>query len=269
MILAALVAAAAGADVYEGEVVDLDLGGDVKAFTIATFPYEHVLMAESPTGQGLADLRAKLDLRVSSWLRFTAHHAITSFIPAPASAGGLGGFASAGAGLTAPEAVDLTWELPGEDEPRDSLYVRGRTDRLMLSLRLPHVDLTLGRQPVTFGKGMFFTPLDIVNPFSPAVIDSSYKPGVDAARADVYIGMSTQITAVAAYASDWSPDGMIYGLYGQGTIGVWDLGAFAGYVREDIVLGLATAGSAGPVGLRGEASFTLPAEDLDEDPFVR
>ncbi len=37
----------------------------------------------------------------------------------------------------------------------------------------------LGRQAITWGNGILFHPMDLFNPFSPAAIDTSYKPGVD------------------------------------------------------------------------------------------
>lgn len=263
LLLALLTSTAQAADVWEGERLDVDLGGDVKTFTLATFPYDHVLMPEDPYGQGVADGRAKLDIRAFGVLRLTAHHAITVWAPNSTAGTGL---TQSGVGLSAPEAVDLTWEATDEDN--EDLRVRGRTDRLVLSASLPHVDLSLGRQPVTFGKALMFTPMDLVTTFSPGVIDSEYKPGVDAARVDVYWGMAGQATVVAAYAGDWDPEGMIYAAYAQGTVGVWDIGGFAGYVREDWVFGATTAGSIFALGVRAEATVTLPPGE-DEDPFVR
>lgn len=179
------------------------------------------------------------------------------------------GLTSAGVGLGADEAVDLTWN----NELDEALAVQSRVDRLWLGYRGPlgesaGLDVTLGRQPITFGNALFFTPMDLVNPFTPAVIDQEYKPGVDALRADLYLGMATRITAAAAYAGGWDREGLVVAGYGQTTVGIWDLGLFAGSVRDDLVVGVGTAGSAGPVGLYGEGTWTDPAEG-DEDPFVR
>jgi len=273
LLLALLVAPALAADVYDGEVLDVDFGGDIKTFFLATFPYDHVLFLQppydleifddpapeiDPTGQGVADFRLKLDVRGGPF-KFQLHNALTGVAP-----NGAGGMTSSGVGRGADEAVDLTWdEVDGE-----GLRLQSRVDRLALTWRGPSVDLALGRQPISFGKALIFTPMDLVNPFNPAVIDQEYKPGVDAFRADVYAGMATQITFAAAYAGGWDLPGMILAGYGQTTLGVWDLGLFAGSVREDLVGGLATAGSVGPIGLRGEATWTEPADE-EEDAFAR
>ncbi len=36
-----------------------------------------------------------------------------------------------------------------------------------------------GRQALTWGNGMIYTPMDILNPFDPAAVDKEYKLGDD------------------------------------------------------------------------------------------
>lgn len=254
-----LLATALAAEVHSGEDLQVDLGGDVKTFVNTSFPYEHVLLPQDPSGQGIVDFRLKAELRYKRLLVLKAHHATTLLAPGATTSA-----ASTGVGNQAPEALPLSWEA----YDTDGLILRGRMDRLSAQLRVPHADITLGRQPLSFGKTSFFTPLDLVSPFNPAVVDQEYRPGVDAARVDLYAGMATQLTLAAAYADDWDRQGMVFSAYGQTTLGVWDLGAYAGHVRGDQVYGLATAGSLGAVGVTGEGTVTLPDQD-DVDPFVR
>jgi hypothetical protein len=54
-----------------------------------------------------------------------------------------------------------------------------RLDRLALSYTGEKVTLRAGRQAITWGNGLFFSPMDIVNPFDPAAIDTEYKTGDD------------------------------------------------------------------------------------------
>lgn len=224
-------------------------------------------LASDPFGQGVASGRIKAAVTVGA-LRLEAHWA------AAAQAGGASSAVAGpgtGVGLRAPEIVPLTW-VP--DTGAD-LSVQHRVDRLVLSAKLPQVDLAIGRQPVSFGVGHVFTPMDLVNPFHPATIDAEYKPGVDALRVDTYAGTSGKVTAVAAWAGDpvvgddateaaW--DDVVLAASGQVTLGVTDLIAFVGAVRAEPVVGLGTVGALGPVGLRAEATLTLPEGD---DPFVR
>lgn len=244
--------------------VTFGASGHAKGFLIGLFPYEHPLFPEHPEGSGAADGRLNLTLGVGEWLRFDAAHAITASIGTPSA----GGVTQTGVGVQAPEAVDLTWEAGGEG----TLAVVGRTDRLLMKVTVPHFDLTLGRQAISFGSGFFFTPLDLVAPFGVATIDGEYKPGVDAIRLDGYIGFATRLTAVAAYSGSWDSRGLTFAGYGQTSVGVTDLGFFYGWVRGDHVLGATTVSSAGPVGLHADVAVTIPTEgpDTPADPvFVR
>ena len=246
-------------------LVDVEVGGHLKSFLVASFPYEALesIQPGGPSGQAAADARLNLGLYAGN-LSLQIHHAVTPVL-SPGTAG-LGGLTSTGVGVTAPEAVDLTWRI--EDEG-GGLAIQGRTDRLMARGSLGPVDLTLGRQPISFGTGLFFTPMDLVNPFFPTTIDQEYKPGVDAARADAFFGLS-RVTVVGAYAGDWTLDGLALAANGQITVGVTDLQLFLGEIRGDQVVGLGTVSSIGPVGVHGDVTLTRPADSADEaDPFVR
>ncbi|MCB9673515.1 MAG: hypothetical protein H6737_00270 [Alphaproteobacteria bacterium] len=242
-----------------GQDAEVSLHGDLKTFFTATFPYEHVFMPENPTGQGVFDNRMKL---AAKWraLSFEAHHTTTAITSQSASAG-FG--TSTGVGLQAPELVDLSWVAFDED-----LVWRGRIDRFNVSWRPDGIGITVGRQPITFGNAQMFTPLDLVNPFTPAVIDQEYKPGVDAIRADVYHGFATKVTLAAAYAGSWDPSGLIVASYGQTTVGVTDIGLFLGSVRGDAVVGTSVVTSVGPIGLSSDVSLTAP-QGREDDPYLR
>ena len=40
-------------------------------------------------------------------------------------------------------------------------------------------NLRFGRQALSWGNGLFYAPMDLVNPFDPAAIDTEYKAGDD------------------------------------------------------------------------------------------
>ncbi len=275
-----LAAAALGADA--------ELHGDVKSFFVASFPYPwfvapdlgvpelqeqvdaFVAPLSDPSGQGVADLRLKGTLTVGDAWRFEVHHAVST-LHVPSSGSPLG--AGSGVALTAPELIDLTWQ----PDTGAGMVIRGRTDRLTARLSVPNLDLTVGRQPVTFGSGLVFTPMDVVNPFSAATIDTEYKPGIDAVRMDGYLGTSGRMTGVVAWSgatpihdpgrSDVTAEDVILALNGQGTVGVTDLPGLVGAVRGEAVFGAGVVSAIGPVGVHGDATLTLPSGD--EDPFVR
>ncbi len=243
---------------------DLHLGGKLQNLDLAVFPYDSVLMPEDPVAEGLLIQRTNLDITASPALRFQAAHVLDITW----ASGDFPDFLSGQAADT-PEFVKLSWT--GLDQGFD---VSGRLDRLAVAARLPHVDLTLGRQAISMGRAWFFTPLDLVSPFAPTTVDREYKPGVDALRADAYLGVSTSFTLVAAWlgdplGSDDSGTGdLVLAARGGATLGITDLGLFLGSVAGDRVMGADLASSLGAWGLYAEATGTLPAQD-GTDPFLR
>ena len=54
-----------------------------------------------------------------------------------------------------------------------------RLDRLWLGYSTQKTVLRFGRQALSWGNGLFYAPMDLVNPFDPATIDTEYKAGDD------------------------------------------------------------------------------------------
>ena len=61
-------------------------------------------------------------------------------------------------------------------------------DRFNAQLQLPHGDLTLGRQAITFGSSRVINPTDIFVPFDVLIFNQEYRMGVDAIRYQAPIG---------------------------------------------------------------------------------
>ena len=62
---------------------------------------------------------------------------------------------------------------------RSDVSVLHRLDRLALSYTSTNTVVRFGRQTLSWGGGLFFSPFDIVNPFDPAAVDTEYKTGDD------------------------------------------------------------------------------------------
>lgn len=77
--------------------------------------------------------------------------------------------------------AESNW-LPLDDEITDDDRRRARQslDRFSFSYTSESWVFKLGRQAYTWGNGVVFKPFDLFDPFSPDVIDDSYKPGIDA-----------------------------------------------------------------------------------------
>lgn len=71
--------------------------------------------------------------------------------------------------------MDLTHVI---SEDSDSLIVH-RLDRLYVDVTSQSAVARIGRQAISWGNGMIYTPMDFFNPFDPAAVDKEYKTGDD------------------------------------------------------------------------------------------
>ena len=239
----------------------LEIGGNVKTFMVGVFPYKHFFMPPDPVVSGFASGRLKLKLKAGEYVTMEAHPVL---LGSTAAGGAALGFVQTGLGGARPEAIDLSTEFADSQLGRIQLVM----DRAVLSVHLPHVDISLGRQPVSFGQGYFFTPMDLVAPFSPGTIDREYKQGVDAVRTDAYLGTANQLTFVAAYAGGWDLEGLVFASHMRVNVENLDVGVFAAEARKDAVVGVDAATDLMGVALRGEGTMTFPDNRAD-DVFLR
>lgn len=95
----------------------------------------------------------------------------------------------------------LTWEQHDSTQSRAALSA----DLLQLQYRSDAVDLTLGRQPVSLATTFYFVPNDFFAPFAAETFFRTYKPGVDAFRADLRLASLSQLTLLGVLAYDADP----------------------------------------------------------------
>lgn len=259
--------------------VDGDVDLDVKSFLVAAVPPTWVTfplppddgpddpsgplgLAIDPVGSGQIALRLRGAASAGAW-QGEAHVDVAS---ASATVSGLG--PSSGVARGAPELVDLSVA-----EPAEGLSLSARVDRLWLGAEAGPLRVTAGRQAVSFGTGLVFTPMDVVAPFGAATIDTEHRPGVDALRVEGFAGTSTTAGGVLAWVGDGAAvDGAaVADLLAVGTarttVGVTDLLALGGAARGDALVGAGFVTSLGPVGAHGEATWTEPTGD--ETGFLR
>jgi len=296
-LVAALLGAArsAGAFVlYEDplEGSELTLGGSLKSFFLAlhgdALDLRPLGVDADPTAMGLLVLRPAFEGQVGETWRFALHYEMAATVSSVDTSAATGPVAI-GRGLPPPRFLPLAWRPVGE-----GTFVWNHVlDWAWTRVRLGPVDLAVGRQPITFGRGYLWTPYDLLATFSPTEIDTEFKPGVDAVRLDVALSPTALLTLVAV-AGELQPDvapieGADAGsaahdaeatlagssFAARATIGFprWEVGAFAGYVRRDAVFGLDAFVDLKAVSLHAEATLTwVPDEERaasDGDVFVR
>lgn len=119
-----------------------------------------------------------------------------------------------------------------QSAPLDELGDVLALERLFLDVRLPAVDLRVGRQAVNWGSALVLNPTDV---FAETIVAEPWREraGVDAVRATVPLGEAAQIVAVGgvqdllAEERDWRA-----GLRGGASLSRADLSGVA-YLDED------------------------------------
>ncbi|MDY0060971.1 MAG: hypothetical protein RBU45_14265 [Myxococcota bacterium] len=148
-------------------------------------------------------LRLVVSGRPRPWLSYEVHGVQSLDLVTRAGAAGSGGLAtgtfvlpgSGGGDTPGPyRALDASWRWSG-DEP--DVIANLWLDRAAVKLAWPWFDLTVGRQPIHFGKAYFWNPLDAFLPFDARQFDRDYKAGVDALRLDVPLGDFSGLNVVA------------------------------------------------------------------------
>jgi hypothetical protein len=157
------------------------------------------------------------------------------------------------------EWLDLQWTLR---RSRHWLW-RHRFDRLNLKYAAGDLlDVTLGRQTISWATTLFLTPADPFAPFDPADPFREYRAGVDALRLQAFTGTLTDID-LALRLSDTAAGTTVTALgRGRSVWKGWELSAWAGVLHDEPAAAVGAAGSVGQAALRGEASLREEDGDL-------
>ncbi|MBF0409087.1 MAG: hypothetical protein HQM10_17195 [Candidatus Riflebacteria bacterium] len=89
------------------------------------------------------------------------------------------------------------WNLSRENISRRQTSVTTSIERFDYAWSWNNLDFDLGRQPISLGTSHFIGVLDILSPFYPGYLDSSYKPGIDAFRIRSGLGDTGEAELIA------------------------------------------------------------------------
>jgi hypothetical protein len=144
------------------------------------------------------------------------------------------------------------WDLEDTYLDSDSLFGRHRLYRAFVTLTAGQTDVRIGRQRIAWGTGRFWSPLDILNPFSPIQIEREERIGVDAALIEYKLGALSRIGAVYAPQGDSS--------YSSGAL-IWhdnragvDYSVVAGRFARERIVGADVATQLRNAGLHAEVT---------------
>src|SRR5512140_928647 len=209
-----------------------------------------------PEGGALSAHMARAHGRLlwDGWLEVSAAWELDALVASNAAfAGGLGvsgAFAGSGEG-----AARRLWDFEPDLVSEPGFRVSHNLDQLAVRLSAPFGDVVVGRQVLSWGTGRLWNPTDLLSPFPPTAIDREVRRGVDALRLSVPFSSTAQLEVL------WLPRPVAHenGAVVRGQLNAlgYDFSLSAAKYVDDVVLGGDFSGDLGPLGVHGEAAYTL------------
>ncbi len=144
-------------------------------------------------------------------------------------------------------------------------------DRMVLRQTLDGWEFLAGRQPISWGNGRFWQPMDIFGAFNPTELDREYKPGVDLTQLTYYPSPFSSLSATLVFANPDISD-VVYqpAIYYRGQIGeTAELSLLAARVLESDIVGVSFESDWKGLAWHAESIvFRLPGEDNVDSWFV-
>jgi opacity protein-like surface antigen len=256
------------AALYEDEAGAVAAGASLRTTTAAAQYYDSPLFVDAQGLPNRADVLTQTQLRLTldgyprPWFGYELH--LAQDLVSATEPGMLTSFAGTGLSTQRYRIAEGTWDWAQEGDTTATLLL----DRANVRYHFRHLQLTIGRQAIGFGKARFWNPLDAFLPFDSRQFDREYKPGVDALRANVPLGDLSGIEVVGALGRDdgaesfltsWRGSGLLGRVYGN-LLG-WDVSAQGGKVFGGYQLGGGLTGVVGPIEVRAEGAYFFPLAD--------
>ena len=258
------------AAVFPGDALpqetEYDFGGHIKG---------RVLGRSFPDNSAFNQLvgSSSLDLESDLRLNFEASKGRWSFDAAYQLFAGYGDRINPGAllpggsGNQLPDDDRRFFDLTDAIDDDGKLVALQRLDRLWIGYANDKAVIRLGRQALSWGNGLIFSPMDIVNPFDPTAVDTEYKAGDDMLYAqylrdnshdvqfsyvvrrnvlnnDPEFDQSTVAVKYHGIAGDTEYDFLVASNYGETTVALGGNRSIGGAVwRGDLVVTDAASGS--------------------------
>ncbi len=121
--------------------------------------------------------------------------------------------------------------------------------RAYVTMRRGYMDFTLGRQRIAWGKGWFWSPLDMFNAVAPTAIERDERRGADGARLELSTGPANKVSFI--FLPQRKVDNTL-AFRGETLIGSYDMALSLGSHRGRNFAGVDFAGYIGDGGIYGE-----------------
>jgi hypothetical protein len=157
------------------------------------------------------------------------------------------------------EWLDLQWTIAEEEH----VLWQHRFDRLHVGWApADNLELTAGRQAVSWGTTLFLTPSDPFSPFNPADPFRQFRAGIDAARVRMYPSTLSEIDIVVRPSDSEVGEELTALARGLTTWRNWELSGWGGSLYGDTAGAFGVTGALGTWALRGEAVVRSHRNDV-------
>ena len=146
------------------------------------------------------------------------------------------------------------------DKP--ALLVHSKIDRLSVNYHSDKWNITLGRQRINWGKNLAWNPNDLFNAYSFFDFDYEERPGADALRIQYYTSGNSSIETAINYTDNWDDNTLAlkYNFHKY----EYDFQVLVAKYIQDYTLGLGWEGAIKNIGIKGEFSYFIPKENMNE-----
>ena len=152
------------------------------------------------------------------------------------------------------------WDLSDQIVDNNSEVVVQRLDRLHVDYTGDKTVVRFGRQAVSWGNGLIYQPMDFLNPFDPAAVDTEYKVGDDMLYGQYLLddGDDWQFVSVqrrdeqGSVSSEVSSTALKFHGFGL----QWEYDLLLAEHYDDVMLGVGGVVNLGESVVRGDVVFT-------------
>ena len=158
------------------------------------------------------------------------------------------------------------WDLTYSHTDDDKYAMIHRLDRLNVGFTTESTAWRFGRQAISWGNGMIFTPMDVFNPFDPAAVDKEYKTGDDMLYGQYLFKNGSDLQGVAVVRRDprsgeVETDQSSLAFKYHGFLGMNEFDLLAAQHYGDQILGIGGIAAVGSAIWRGDLTWTDTKQD--------
>ena len=159
------------------------------------------------------------------------------------------------------------FDLSSVIDAGDKSAMLHRLDRLWVGYTSEKAVVRFGRQALTWGNGLFYAPMDLVNPFDPAAIDTEYKAGDDMLYAQYLRADGSDLQSAYVFRRDLmsgnvDADEVTIAVKYHKRAGEWEYDALLSQSYGDSVAGIGARRNIGGAVWSGDIVFTDTESDI-------